>query len=247
VQDSQISIPKDKKWKYTNLNPSAPVMRGLPKIHKTNAAIRPVINWLNAPAHKPAKLLAQLISIHIPLPNAFNVKNSILLMKDITEVPYDPYIEFVSFDIENIYSNIPTEELNQVTRSMCTAHSLDSTITNAILHITHTVLEQNYFKFKESFYVQKTGLAMAAPTTSTLSEIYLQYIEHTKIIDILIHHNILGYFRYVDDILIAFNSKSTNIYEVFNSCYNLTPTLNFTMEGETDNRMNFLDITIKRK
>jgi hypothetical protein len=129
-------------------------------------------------------------------------------------------IIFVSFDIENLYSNIPTEELSQIIRTMCLVHNPDRKITNEILHITRIILEQNYFKLKDSFLVQKTGLAMEAPNSSTLSEIYLQYIEHTKIIYVLIHHNIFGYFRYVDDILIAFNSKSTDIHEVFNSFNN---------------------------
>jgi hypothetical protein len=165
-------------------------------------------------------------------------------MKHVTEIPYDPNIKLVSFDIENIYSNIPTDELNQIIRSMCLEQGLDRKLTDEILYITRTVLGQNYFQFLDSFYIQKTVLAMGAPTSSILSEIYLQYIEHTKIFEILIHHNILGYFRYVDDILIEFNSKSTDIHEVFNSFNSLSSTLKFTMESETDNKINFLDITI---
>jgi hypothetical protein len=33
---------------------------------------------------------------------------------------------------------------------------------------------------------------MAAPTSSSFFEIYLKYIENTKIIDILLEHHILG-------------------------------------------------------
>jgi hypothetical protein len=80
---------------------------------------------------------------------------------------------------------------------------LTKKLTDEILFITHTVLEQNYFQFQDGFYIQKTGLTMGAPTSSILSEIYLQYIEHNKIFENLTYHNILGYFRYVDDILIA--------------------------------------------
>jgi hypothetical protein len=109
-----------------------------------------------------------------------------------------------------MHSNIPTDELNHIIRSMCLEQSLDRKLTDETLYITRTVLEQNYFQFQDSFYIQKTGLALGAPTSSILSEIYLRYVEHTKISKILIHHNILGYFRYVDDILIAFNNKSTN-------------------------------------
>jgi hypothetical protein len=43
---------------------------------------------------------------------------------------------------------------------------------------------------------------MGAPTSSLFSEIYLQHLETTLIVDILLQYHIVGYFRYVDDILI---------------------------------------------
>jgi hypothetical protein len=76
---------------------------------------------------------------------------------------------------------------------------------------TRTNLKQNYFKFQNSFYGQDNGLAMAAPTSSILSEIYLQFVERTAIYRGLIRNNILGYFRYVDDILIAYKVSITDI------------------------------------
>jgi hypothetical protein len=61
------------------------------------------------------------------------------------------------------------------------------------------------------------GLAMGAPSSPTFSEIYLQYIQHSTIYEILLKHDILGYFRYIDDILIVYNTKKTDITEVLNS------------------------------
>jgi len=59
LNECQIVTHKDEKWKYVNLNPSAPSIRGMIKIHKTGAPIRPVINWRNAPAYKLAKMLTK--------------------------------------------------------------------------------------------------------------------------------------------------------------------------------------------
>jgi hypothetical protein len=44
--------------KYVNLNPTAPTMRGLVKLHKEDTPIRLIINWRNAPGYKLAKMLA---------------------------------------------------------------------------------------------------------------------------------------------------------------------------------------------
>jgi hypothetical protein len=45
---------------------------------------------------------------------------------------------------------------------------------------------------------------MGAPASSILSEIYLQYLENTKIYGILAGSKIEGYFRNVDDILVIY-------------------------------------------
>ena len=51
------------------------------------------------------------------------------------------------------------------------------------MKISHIIIKQNYFQFQNTLYIQEEGLAMGAPTSLILSEIYLQYIEHTVIYD----------------------------------------------------------------
>jgi len=51
---------------------------------------------------------------------------------------------------------------------------------------------------------------------------------------------------YVDDILIIYNNKTTNIHEVLTIFNNLTPTIKFTVEEEIENKINFLNITISK-
>ena len=84
---------------------------------------------------------------------------------------------------------------------------------------------------------------MGAPTSSLFSEIFLQFLEATKLFVILIRHHIIGYFRYVDDILLVYDSSVTNIH-VLDQFNDATSTLTFTIELEKDNILNFLDISI---
>jgi len=60
-------------------------------------------------------------------------------------------------------------------------------------------------------------------------------------------HNIKGYFRYVDDILLVYIDNTTNIHNVLDEFNNPTPKLKFTLEEEQNNRISFLDITIKKE
>jgi hypothetical protein len=128
---------------------------------------------------------------------------------------------------------------------MSIRNQLDRKTTNELIMITRTVLEQNYFNLNNQSYSQLTGMTMVVPSSGILSEIYHQNLESTKIIEILTQHNIIGYFRYVDDILIVYDENSTDIHKVPKTFNNLAPTIKFTLETETNNYINFLDVSIQ--
>jgi hypothetical protein len=192
INKSPGIIPPKQKWKYTCMNPIAPSIRGLIKIHKTNSPIRPVVNWKNAPAYKIAKKFAQHISTYLPLPFTFNVKNSQHLITDLGEVQWNNDSNMVSFDITNMYTNIPTDMLPHIIQILCDHNNVTAQNCNEMLQMCRLITSQNYFTFLSSTYIQHNGLAMGSPTSSILSEMYLQYLEHTKLIDILIKHQISG-------------------------------------------------------
>ena len=73
---------------------------------------------------------------------------------------------------------------------------------------------------------------MGAPTSSSLSEVYLQHLESTKMSDIFRNHQLIGYFIYVDNTLIIYKDNLTNIQETLRLFNNISPTLTFTMEKE---------------
>jgi len=240
------TVTKNQIWKYVNMNPSPPTLKGLPKIHKTNIPIRPIINWRNAPAYHLAKLISDTITKEIPLPNTFNVKNTVQLTQDLQEISISEHIHLASFDIKDMYTNIPTKTLPQILKLACNQTQTPKKLQHELITLLRTVLKQNYFQYKQQIYKQNTGLAMGAPSSSILSELFLQYIEHTKIYDILNKHSILGYFRYVDDILLVYDITVTNINTVLDEFNNVAQPMFFTMEKEVNNQLNFLDITVKK-
>jgi hypothetical protein len=108
------------------------------------------------------------------------------------------------------------------------------------------VLEQNYFAHNNIIYQQTEGLAMGAPTSSIFSEAFIQHLEHTQIVNILAKYNVIAYHRYVDDILRVNNSDSTNVEDLLSKFNDLHPDMQFKIEMETENRLNFLDTAIHR-
>jgi hypothetical protein len=62
-----------------------------------------------------------------------------------------------------------------------------------------------------NIYKHTEGLAMGVPISTVLAEAYIQYME--QLCPFLMKYQIIGYFRYVDDISIIYNHKKTNIDE----------------------------------
>ena len=55
-------------------------------------------------------------------------------------------------------------------------NNVNITTQTEIIHLCDIILTHNYFQFNNSYYLQKTGLAMGAPTSSIFAEIYLQFL-----------------------------------------------------------------------
>ena len=167
-------------------------------------------------------------------------------MKEISEIPFIQCLHLASLDISDMYSNIPTHDIEHIIHSMCTQQHIDANLTLEILTITRTVLTQNYYGFNEKTYLQPKGLAMGAPSSSILSELYLQHMEHTRALHTLTKPRIVAYFRYVDDILLIYNRNLTDIEDILSSFNSFSSSLKFTLELEKDNKLNFLDLTLAK-
>lgn len=111
INECQQIIHKDDRWRCINLNSTALTIRGLIKIHKEDCPIWPIVNRKNAPAYKQAKMLSKKLKLYISI---FNVKNTVHLINNLMEIPYDSNLKFASFDITKMYSNVTTNKLLKI-------------------------------------------------------------------------------------------------------------------------------------
>jgi hypothetical protein len=88
---------------------------------------------------------------------------------------------------------------------------------------------------------------MGASTSAIIAETYLQNLEHNQIYNLLTKHKIIGYFRYVDDILIVCNKNKTHSDTMITEFNTLHPIINFTIENEENKKLNFFYPTIHRE
>jgi hypothetical protein len=99
-----------------------------------------------------------------------------------------------------------------------------------------TITSQNYFTHNGSILIQQDGLTMGAPSSGLISELFLQQIEHLHLTHLQTKLKIIEYFRYVDDVLLIYDSNHADIQTILREFNALHQNLDFTAETETDNK-----------
>jgi len=168
INNTTWLIKPEHRWKYVNLNPTEPTIRAL---------IRPIVNWQHAPAYKLAKLLTEKIQQLASLPYAYNIKKKSQLIQELKQTPLTPTSAFASLNITNMYSNIPIEETKHILYNSITHNAIDQHTITELINWYEIVTQQNYFENNDQIILQKDGLAMGAPSSSIISEIFPQNIE----------------------------------------------------------------------
>jgi len=85
-----------------------------------------------------------------------------------------------------------------------------------------------------------------SPISSTIAEIYLQFLEEIYIKQWLESKEIICYKRYVDDIFIIFYQNKTNQKTIINHMNNRDIHLEFKISAVENNSINYLDLSIHR-
>ena len=84
---------------------------------------------------------------------------------------------------------------------------------------------------------------MGSPISGIMAEIFLQHIEDKHLIDT---KNIIYYIRYVDDILIIYDTRHINDNTIQNYINQIHNNIQLNPTHESNGQINYLDLTIIR-
>lgn len=245
IDQSNALFDDSVKQKLKVMNPLAPKLYSLIKLHKPDNPIRPVVSFVSAPTTKISNRLITLITTHCNFQPKYSIKNSHDLINKIKDSKLPNNSKLISFDVTNLFPSIPPLETLELVKKLLHANNTNIVIIKEIIELLEICLSQNYFQFNNTIYTAKEGLIMGNPLSPLLAEIFMNNLE------IIIHKHHLSKYcqfwhRYVDDILISFygtNRQLTSFSEYINSIH---PNIKFTIESENNNSINFLDLTIRR-
>jgi hypothetical protein len=72
-----------------------------------------------------------------------------------------------------MYTNIPVLKTKNILQYALTNNLVERNETHELLNWYDIVTQQNYFTFDNSTYIQTDGLAMGAPSSGVISELFL--------------------------------------------------------------------------
>lgn len=217
----------------------------LPKIHKPNFGIRPIVSYINYPTYSLSKFISD--PLKAALDAKFSLLNSFQLVEDLRSVHTRPDDLLYSFDIDNMYNSVPVETAILAVKRKWKFIKRHTTIPQKLfIEIFQLCLSGTHFTSTLSpnvFYTQKFGLSQG----SVLAPIASNYVLDMLFNDTFksqpsLKPSFIKY--YVDDIFLITSSHiSDKLLQTFNS---FNPNIKFTSEIEIDGQIEFLDIVVMR-
>ena len=240
-KDTNSIILKDLVKNFYICGSQPAKLYGLPKVHKDNMPMRPVISTSGSATNKIAKLLDKLLKPLIP--PRFECKDTFEFVEKMNNRSIQSNNEYMcSFDVKSLFTMIPLDE----TIAICTdifSNYYGDTEKHHFKKLLQFAVTNLKFMYNDEWWIQKDGVSMGSPLAPTLANTFMHHLEN-KIDNFTGNHPTL-YTRYVDDIFLIFN-RQTDIEAFKEFMNNLHNNITFTVEQETNNTLPFLDVKITR-
>ena len=226
-----------------NLHPRPPQLYGLPKIHKPNTPIRPIVSFYNTPLIALHKTLAHYIQ---PLTHShLRIRDSKHMIHILHDNPHPTHSYYCSFDIKSLYTSF---NMKLAQRTVIEQFTSDPSLLPAHFSITALdtlisfCLDHSYFEYNGSFYRQTEGGPMGSPLTVALAEVRVTNIESLALASSADPPSL--YKHFVDDGISRHRDRqhAESFLEHLNS---LSDDLVYTIEHPAlDGTLPFLDILL---
>ena len=220
-------------------------MYGLPKIHKKDVFLRPILSMTGSAQHQLAKWLTSLLQPVFQNLSSNCVSDSFTFVKEVRKLTFSPPSVFLcSFHISSFITNIPLAETIEICAdALCIDDSMAPSFPrNIFVKLMQLATSSVEFSFNNNMHQQIDGVTRGSPLDPALANIFVGYQE-AKLFNIA--KRPLVYFRYVDDSFAVFNNKE-DCNTFLTHLNSLHPSLRFTYEKESNHSLPFLDVLIER-
>ena len=223
-----------------------PRMYGLPKIHKSGIPLRPILSMCHSAQHSLAKWLVDILNHILEFYSVCCIKDSFTFSSIICRLPVWMESQFlISFDVVSHFTNIPLDETISIYADFLYRGPSIASLPfpgAVFIELMDIATKSVSFSFNETMFLQIEGVSMGSPLGSILANIFVGFHER-RLFDKF--PKPFTYLRYVDDTFVSIKSRSDAL-EFFDTLNQLHYSLSFTMEGESNGLLPFLDVLVER-
>ena len=195
---------------YKKLYPTGtgvPKFYGLPKIHKKETPLRPIVSSIGTVSYATSKELAMILKPLVGR-SPYHVHNNQDLLEDLKSLKLGKDECLMSFDVKALFTSVPIQPAIQIIKKLLEEDKdLKQRTSMSVDHIVCLLefcLRSTYFTFKGRFYEQQEGAAMGSPISPIVANLYMEDLE-TKAIQSA--QNPPSFWRrFVDDTLTIMKS-----------------------------------------
>ena len=222
--------------------PQPPKLYGLPKLHKPNIPMRPIVSFCGSLTYQLSKYLTTVLK---PLTDESRHKlqsteNFIDAIKTV-QVPDD--YKLVSFDVKSLFTSIPLQLALDCTETAINNSTIELPLpTDDLMDLLNLCLTSTYFQYNGKHYKQLHGTAMGSPVSVVVAEIVMQNIEERALATY--KRTLPLWLRYVDDTFTAVHKDEIDDFHEHLNGQNAD--IQFTKEIEENGKIPFLDCLVTR-
>ena len=177
-----------------------PKFYGLPKIHKPDTPLRPIVSSCGSVTYGLPKELAKILkSLEGKVPHHINsTQDFVEQVKHITLAPGEC---LSSYDVSALFTSVPIDPALKIIKDLLVKDPTlkDRTaigIDDIILQLEFC-LKNTYFSFQGQFFEQVEHAAMGSPVGPIVANLYMEHLEQKAVSTAL--HPPRFWHRYVDD------------------------------------------------
>ncbi|XP_057297959.1 uncharacterized protein LOC130628918 [Hydractinia symbiolongicarpus] len=225
--------------------PRTSLFYGLPKIHKPEIPLRPIVSGCDSATDNLSKYVTHFIQpLVTKLPSY--IKDTKHFLRGLRELPPMPENAFlVTADVAALYTNIPHDEGIKAVLDFIKQFRNEMpkyTPPNHVFHtLLHLILKNSFFKFMTSFYHQIKGTSMGTRMAPPYANLFMAVLEGLIIADF--PGFIEFWKRFIDDIFFIFTGTELQLKKLFTHMNKIHPSIKFTFEYSKSD-IPFLDTRI---
>ena len=222
-----------------------PLFYGLPKVHKPNIPLRPIVSACDSPTNQLSNCVTHFIQPLVEILPSYirDSKHFLQLLESLPPLPENAIL--VTADVTSLYTNIPHEEgIESVLHYMkLHANTLPpgAPSPHTIGVLLETILKNNNLSFMDRHFLQLVGTAMGTKAAPPYANLFMG--RHEETIREAFIWAIPFWKRFIDDIFLIFIGTTEQLQSMKDFMNNLHPTIKFTFKHSTQ-EISFLDMKI---